>query len=983
LTFEADRAAELGSRHMTVVDLGDDALSGDGASSPTPELSSHLAYVVYTSGSTGKPKGVAVEHRQLISYVDAVSRQLELPAGAGFATVSTLAADLGNTAVFVALCTGGCLHVISRQRLSSTAAMAEYCTRYSVDALKIVPAHLAALCSVPQAAGLLPRQKLVLGGDLFSWQLWDRLRELRSSCEIFNHYGPTECTVGVLVHRTRAVAEAERPPSVPIGRPLAGVDISLLDGALETVPRGQVGELCVGGASLARGYLGNPRATAERFLPHPSATRPGERVYRTGDRARELPDRALEFLGRIDDQVKIRGYRVEPGEVAATLLRSPAVARAVVVANDDPQSGERRLAAYFVRDAGQTKGGDLVVQLTDFLAARLPPHMIPACFRELDEIPLTSNGKVDRARLPLPEAPAALDRGPATAPRTAVEETLVRIWQDVLGVARVDIHANFFELGGDSILAIQMTARAIQEGLRLNQTQIVEHPTIAELADLAEAATPAPQEVEAGAVPWTPIQHWFFAKGLAHPNHWNMSSLFETERSLDRESLERAVDAVLRHHDALRLCFPAGQTEALQRDVDEGIEPLVWIDLTAVGTGSLKPILESRVQELQNSLSITDGPLVRVAYFDSGDAVHSGAGAVLSGDGAQTERAPGHLLLALHHLAVDIVSKQILLEDLTNAYLQAEQGAAIELPPKTTPWKHWAQRLGEYAQDASLAAEAAHWQAIREAPFVSIPLDHPQGPNLEGTYKYVVSKLDSEATGSLLRQFPKVLRASASEVLLTAVLLAFERWTGERRLLIDLEGHGREPILDDVDLSRTVGWFTALYPVMLNADTQQSPIEVLKAVKDQVRGVPQGGIGYGLSKYLRQPEASWPSPQVCFNYGGQSSARRARSLFMPCAVSKGPDRHPENERSHLITIDGGVFDGQLSLYWLYSETVHDATTIETLAGTFDDRLRELIGLCESTQSGTELTPTDFPAAKVTQKDLNSLLRQLGGKPARQ
>ena len=444
----------------------------------------NAAYVLFTSGSTGQPKGVVVEHRQLASYVRGILERLDLPEGASYATVSTFAADLGNTALFPALCTGGCLHVISQERLFDPEAFAEYCERHPIDCLKIVPSHLEALLAASRPERVLPRRRLVLGGEAARRSWIEQLRSLApASCRILNHYGPTETTVGVLTY----ALEDDLPSAaaLPLGRPLANARVYVADRRGEPVPFWVAGELLVGGDNVSRGYLGRPDLTAERFVPDPFAGLPGERLYRTGDLARVRPDGNREFLGRVDDQVKIHGFRIEPGEVAAVLAGHPGVRDCAVLARED-QPGERRLVAYLVaRGEAPT-----VADLRQWLGRRLPEFMLPAAFLTLPSLPLNANGKVDRGRLPAPDPVQLRSEAEYVAPATAAEQVLAELWAEVLGLDRIGIRDNFFHLGGDSIRSIEVRAKARRRGLQFSIAQMFEHQTIERLARHLETAAP-------------------------------------------------------------------------------------------------------------------------------------------------------------------------------------------------------------------------------------------------------------------------------------------------------------------------------------------------------------------------------------------------------------------------------------------------------------------------------------------------------------
>jgi amino acid adenylation domain-containing protein len=477
-----------GATTLVLEELDLSPQSGEEGAPAVPEGA--LAYLLFTSGSTGRPKGVAVGHRELANYVHGILDWLALPAGASFAMVSTFAADLGNTVLFPALCTGGCLHVVPEDLAADPVAVADLFENHPVDCLKIVPSHLAALLTAPRPERVLPRRLLVVGGEVSHWHWVDQLRELRPECAILNHYGPTETTVGVLVHRVGSAEEERRAATVPLGRPLSNVRVYVLDRELRPVPTGVAGEVHVGGAAVTRGYLGRPEVTAERFLPDPWDVAGGGRLYRTGDLVRFLPGGLLEFIGRADHQIKLHGHRIEAGEIEAVLARHPAVREAVIVLRRDVP-GDRRLLAYLV-PAKQARPS--VEDLRRFLADKLPEVMIPAAFVVLDALPLNANGKVDRAALPAPGRLRPELEQTYVAPRGDVERVLAGLWSEVLGVERVGVQDSFFALGGDSIRSVRIAGLAKEKGLDLTVQQMFRYQTIEELArqvDLQPAPTAA------------------------------------------------------------------------------------------------------------------------------------------------------------------------------------------------------------------------------------------------------------------------------------------------------------------------------------------------------------------------------------------------------------------------------------------------------------------------------------------------------------
>jgi len=443
----------------------------------------NLVYVMFTSGSTGKPKGVAVEHRQLFNYHHAILERLDLWVCNSFAHVSTFAGDLGNTMIFPALCSGGCLHIISQERATNSKALGEYFHRHTIDCLKIVPAHLAALLTSSQIEQILPRKRLILGGEACSWQLIEQIQQLAPECQIFNHYGPTEATVGVLTYAIEQGQKWADSATVPIGKAIANTQIYLLDSHLQPLPLGVPGELYIGGNNLARGYL-NLSDEAEKFIPNPFNNSPFSRLYKTGDLAHYLPDGNIEFLGRIDDQVKIRGFRIELAEILRILQQHPAIQQAIVCSREDVL-GDKCLVAYIVFEPKSPIPHPQTSDLRAFLREKLPEYMVPSAFVMLKTLPLTANGKIDREKLPAPEQVPPELAATFVAPRNQTEEAIAKIWGEVLGIEQVGIHDNFFELGGHSLLATQVISRlrqALQVELPLRQ--FFDSPTVADVAVL-------------------------------------------------------------------------------------------------------------------------------------------------------------------------------------------------------------------------------------------------------------------------------------------------------------------------------------------------------------------------------------------------------------------------------------------------------------------------------------------------------------------
>ncbi|MGK7872112.1 MAG: condensation domain-containing protein [Xenococcaceae cyanobacterium] len=639
----------------------------------------------------------------------------------------------------------------------------------------------------------------------------------------------------------------------------------------------------------------------------------------------------------------------------------------------------KRLIAYIVPEAtkmGWIEGEQSIMDLPEldksdlrsYLKARLPDYMIPSIFLQLDALPRTPNGKVDPQALPAPDTAVSALETPLVAPRTPIEEILAGIWAEVLGLEEISIHDNFFEVGGDSILSIQIVSRTHEAGLSLMPNQLFEHQTIAELAAVIVPVpvVQAEQELVTGSVPLTPIQHWFFEQHFLDPHHWNQSVLLEVPLNLDFALLEQAVEQLWLHHDALRLSFIQNQIgwEQLNAGEDATIS-IARLDLSTLSEEEQRLAIEKHGAALQASLNLAEGGLMRLAFFNLG------------------EHRLGRLLIIIHHLAVDSISWRILLEDLETLYNQLRRGDAIQLPPKTSAFKYWAEKLVEYAASDVLRQESHDWLNLLEAEIVKIPVDNVDNQtNTEASAQTISAYLSIEETRALLKEVPAVYNTQINDVLLTALVQAVSRWAGAGTLMVDLEGHGREEIVKGIDLSRTVGWFTSFFPVPLSLGNLSHPGTAIKSIKEQLRQIPNRGLGYGLLRYLsgdvnlKAKLEKLPQAEILFKYlEPMDRIVPQSSLFRLTREVDGASRSPQNRRSHRLEIDAQVVDGQLQLDWTYSWHVHQPATIEKLVQDFMEALRGLIAHCMSPETGG-FTPSDFPEADLSQDELDLFIGSL-------
>ena len=955
------------TRPLLCLDTDENRLLTQPQTNPaSPTTPDHLAYVIYTSGSTGTPKGVALAHRGVVSLLTDFQQRQAIQPGEGCSWWTSPSFDVSVYEIFSPLLAGGSLQVIPESLRLDAPRLLDWLQAHLICSAYLPPFLLADFAvwvqSHPGASSL---RRLLVGVEPIPDALLTRLSAQLPALCILNGYGPTETTICSTLYMVDPAHS--HPGNTPIGRPAANTQIYLLDAALQPVPVGVVGELYIGGVGLARGYLNQPELTAQRFIQSPF--RLGEHLYRTGDLARYLPDGNLMFVGRSDTQVKLHGVRIELGEIETTLARHPLVKQAAVLLHEQP-SGGKHLVAYVTptQDPPPTPN-----DLRHFLSQRLPHTMLPSAFVVLDAFPLTSTGKMDRNAFPVPHNLQLKQGNAYRAPQTNTEQILVVIWQQVLGVESIGVDANFFELGGDSIMSIQIVAHATEAGLHLSPQHIFQAPTIADLAALADVAAPTPkkskQEIIDGVIPFTPIQHWFFEQNFPSPQHWNQSLIFTTPQPLDPIYLRSAVSALLIHHDALRLCYthsPFGWQQTYAAPNEDVV--FEFIDLSALTETQQADAIEMHAVTQQRSLNLSTGSLIRVIYFALG-VDH-----------------PGRLLVVIHHLAVDGISWRILIEDLQSAYRQQERGQPIQFPDKTTSFHVWARRLADFARSPDLIREASFWLRTAETHLPTLPVDQitPDQPvdnlNTEGTAHHVSVFLGHEETQALLRETPSAYGTEIGDILLTALVRAFQRWTGIEALWIDLEAHGREDIFADIDLTRTVGWFTALYPVRLDLPPDAKPAQAIKMIKEQLRLIPHHGLGYGLLRYLCPDPAlgdrfkTLPPAPVSFNYLGQLPLASVDDLFSPLASeSFGQQRCPDAQRSHWIEINAAIFQGELHIDWIYSFHVHSRHTMEQVADLFIDELHTLIAHCRSPEA-VGYTPSDFPDAGLSQTEIDTILR---------
>ncbi|WP_263262541.1 non-ribosomal peptide synthetase [Pseudomonas sp. RIT-PI-S] len=877
-----------------------------------------LAYLIYTSGSTGLPKAVAVEHGPLSMHCQAIIELYEMVPGTRELHFMSFAFDGAHERWLSTLLAGGTL-VLRDDELWTPERTFRALGEQRIDIACFPPAYLQQLASYAQACAEPPPPVRIycFGGDAVPEPLLEQVGQALRPQYFTNGYGPTETVVTPMLWKV-PLGTPCGAACAPIGRAVGQRALWVLDDALEPLPPGVAGELYIGGYGLARGYHGRPGLTAERFVPDP-AGEPGARLYRTGDRVRLRDDGVMDYLGRVDQQVKVRGFRIELGEIEARLRRLPGIAEAAVVARDG--TAGKQLVAYVV--GGQADSETLREQLRE----RLPAYMVPAQFVHLERLPLSPNGKLDRKALPAPQA-TAVD---GTAPRTTDEALLAEVWAQVLQLERVGIHDNFFELGGDSILSLQVVSRLRNHpkgGRVIKLRDLMQFPTIAQLCEraLAEPAAPvvAPEpRASAGNFGLVPVQAWFFEQAMVDPHHFNQALMLRARVPLAADALEAALRDLLAHHSSLRLCFfeEAGAWRQAYGVLPP--QPLLWQAEVADAEA-----LEALAERAQGSLDLADGPLLR--------AVH-----------AKLPDGEARLLLVIHHLAVDAVSWRVLLEDLRMAYEARCAGSMAQLADTGSAYRAWAEQLAADAP-ARVERELEYWlRTLGDAP-AGFPCDNPRGRDQVRHLAYATLGLDAGATERLLKQAPKAYGAQINDLLLAALARVLCRWTGEASTLVQLEGHGREDVFDGLELSRTSGWFTTLYPVRLAPGAGASLRASVTVVREQLATVPDKGVGYGVLRYLAgrpvaERLAALPQARVTFNYLGQfDQAFDEQALLVPANESHGEAYGPQAPLGNWLEIVGQVYDGRLTFRCLYSTRRYRAATVEALVQALEAELQALV-----------------------------------------
>lgn len=897
------------------------------------------AYVIYTSGSTGTPKGVIIEHQSIINTVLWRSQYYSFRTTDRVLQLPSYAFDSSVEDIFTPLISGSSLVFIPQEKKLDLEYIGDLVELKNITHFLATPAfYKTFLNNIPDKLKDLRFVTVAgenIGNDLVSLH-FEKLKYVK----LFNEYGPTENSVCATVFEFLSDNH-----HVLIGKPISNNLIYILDPDKNLCPIGIIGEICISGRGLARGYLNRADLTKEKFIKNPF--QPGKKMYCTGDLGRWLPDGNIEFLGRMDDQVKIRGFRVESGEIEKQIKEYPSVKEAVIVARKNSED-ITELTAYVIAHKHLE-----ISSLRRHLTSVLPDYMIPSFFVSLETLPLTPNGKIDKKALPLPDKDVLTTTSDFKKPRNPIEEQLVWAWEKVLGRKKIGINDNYFELGGDSIKAIQVVAFLNQKNLKMQVRDIFQYPVIAELAEqITEVIHNIDQSTITGNVPLTAIQAWFFKTHMNCQwiNHYNQAVVIHAKNGLQEDAVRMALKEIQTHHDVLRMKYTITKNQIIQTICD--LEYPLSLNIVDLNNAD-QPDYEytNHARNTQTRIDLENGPLMKAVLFKF--------------------KAEDRLLIVIHHLIIDAVSWQLLLDDFIYCYEQILSKKSITLPEKTNSFKLWSEKIHTYANSEKLLKEQSYWESIDDISLKTLPKDCNTKDNLYKDLKTAHFKLSQENTNRLLKEVNHAYNTDIQDILITALAKSIKSLNGRKKIPVMLESHGRVDLFDDVNITRTAGWFTSEYPVVLELPDTNDSGQQIKLVKETLRNVPDKGIGYGILKYITTEgkQSLNLKPEIIFNYLGQFNWQNDQYEIVE--VLDKQCISPELNRSYILEIEGMVIRDRFQLIISYNKKHYKSETIEKLMLNFEKGLLELINHCKEKQS-TELTPADLTYKGLELDDLDDI-----------
>lgn len=897
-----------------------------------------LVYMIYTSGSTGRPKGVMIKHVGLVNYASWAKKVYVKGTDEVFALYSSFAFDLTVTSIFTPLISGSTIEVYRDDE--DEYVLYRIMREKKATIVKCTPAHLALIKELDNSDSSVRR--FIVGGENLRTDVARSVHEsFGGKIEIYNEYGPTETVVGCMIYQFNYELDGET--SVAIGVPADNVQIYILDEEMKQVPINTAGEMYIAGDGVGLGYLNKKEMTEKHFIENPFDQQ--TKMYRSGDLAKIKYDGNMEYLGRADQQVKVRGYRIELGEIEKGITHFDEVKEAVVVKKED-ENGNAYLCGYYVESNPISES-----RIYAYLKECLPEYMVPSFLIKLDRIPLTHNGKVDSALLPEPEKNRAEVK---IAPGTEMEKELKETLEELLHMEQLSMGDNFLNLGGDSIKAIQLSSKLRDKGFLLKVKQILANPVLKDMAAVMtkdDAEEDADLTEEDVTVPKTPVISWLLEQKLANLDYYNQSVMLEMNPELSADCLEHALDELIHYHDALRLNYKADTDELYynNKHLQEKSKIEVY-DLSDYDEMEQTIKIKELSEQVKGSLELENGILIKGAVFCM----------------SKTRKC---LLLTAHHIVTDGVSWRILLEDFMTALSQIRENQKVMLPKKSYSYKKWAEQLNQYGAGL-FQKEEDYWRKVNEAEF-TYPTDFADGEALVSSIKHTVRSLGAEQTNLLTHGAGNSYHIEADDILIISLVKTIKELTGNSKTVLELEGHGREELFEKMDWNRSVGWFTSIYPAALEMKEEQLSKQIIE-VKEQLRNIPSGGIGYGILTYIAQAIERKNRNGIRFNYLGDfSDTIYENDLFHVSRLDTGLDSGKDNSVSALIDINAMITDGNLQIELAYSSQRFKETSMELLMDTWISNIGTVMDHCLNEDNIT-LTSSDFDSVSLSQDELESL-----------
>lgn len=896
----------------------------------------NLAYIIYTSGSTGKPKGVMIEHQGLTNYIWWAKKKYLKEENEVMALYSSIAFDLTITSIFTPLISGN--QIVIYDTDETEFVLYKILRENKATVLKLTPAHLTLLKDMDNRSSNIKR--FIVGGANLKTSLAKEIyKNFGKNIEIYNEYGPTETVVGCMIYKYDE--ENDNGVSVPIGYPADNVQTYILDNDFNVVLTGIVGELYISGDGVARGYLNRRELSCERFIENPFIK--GKRMYKTGDTVRYTENEVIEYVGRIDNQVKIRGYRIELGEIERHLLENECVKDAVVTIDEDSEEN-KLLNAYIV-----TKKEVSDFELRNWLLKFLPKYMIPNNFIRLGQISLTLNGKIDYDMLskPIPVEKEFIKY------KTDIEKELVNAMEEILGVENISMNDNYYEIGGDSIKAIQISSKLKNVGLDIKVKDILNHDFIEEIAATVEVSKGSGvicQNQCKGQIYNTPIVEWFFNERFYDENSYNQYVLLEYDEALDINKVTIALNKLIEHHDELRINYDKESNQLYYNNdhLNKSCH-IKQIDLSKHSDCEQDNDINSLIKKANIDFDIENKLLFNVTIFE-------------------LENKKQDLLFTAHHLIIDGVSWRIILDEFISILEQLDNDEDIKLPMKTYSFKEWSKQLQEYSKN-DFEDEKMYWNSILDKNFI-YPVDFNEDKETIKTASVLSYELDEYTTNDLIKKVNEIYSIQFNETLIIALILTINMITNKEEIIIELEGHGREIINDYIDISRTVGWFTSMYPAFFKV-TDGSIEYNIKSIKEQLRSIPNNGFNYSIMKYLKLELKEVDIKNIRFNYIGDFDNIINFDEQNISKIEFGLFSDDKNTLTALLDIAAIVVNKKLKISITYSNNRLEKDTVQTFIDRYIETLRLVLGSCTN-KSFKEFTPSDFDAVDISQEDLDNM-----------